>query len=213
MSYQRIGVSQLMQAEPGRTIERRSGTRAADHAEEAADGEPGHEDERQDEVHHLVIDTRATALERRAASDSRDRCRSRCGGVIQKAPGGWLIANGRMVIGGNVPPNCCPRTTVFVPETSGPSVSRALAGGDRVGGVEAALERGLRRSDRDAVRAVGREDEDLLVRVPVVPVAVVAAEGRAELLAVDRDVAAGEQDGLAVAGCSCKRRLCPCPCT
>jgi hypothetical protein len=33
------------------------------HAEEAPDREPGHEDEREDEVHPLVIDIRAGALE------------------------------------------------------------------------------------------------------------------------------------------------------
>src|SRR6266540_6513725 len=73
---------------------------------------------------------------------------------------------------------------------------RSLSRIDLVVGVEPALERGLGRSDRDALprpdaglRAliVGGEDQDLLVRVPAGPVAIVRARVhfRAQLLARD----------------------------
>ena len=64
LSYQRIGVSQLMQADPGCTIGAAQRHARRDYAEEAAESQPGHEDEREDEDHLVVIDTSAASLER-----------------------------------------------------------------------------------------------------------------------------------------------------
>src|SRR6185437_10560193 len=77
-----------------------------------------------------------------------------------------------------------------------------LTAADRIRGVETALELRLGLRDRVAGRSVRGEDEDLLVRVPVVPVAVgpCRVDDRAQLLARDGDVAAGIDDGLAVSG-------------
>src|SRR5438105_3691046 len=75
-----------------------------------------------------------------------------------------------------------------------------LSRGDRVLGVEAALERRLRWPDGDTGESLRGEDEELLVRVPVAPVAIGAlrVDDGAEFLAGDGDVATGVDDGLAV---------------
>src|SRR5881394_1895662 len=163
-----MGVSQLMQAEPGRTIERRSGTRAATTPRKLPIASPGTNTRGRTKSITLVIDTRAAALERRAALAA---------GAVAEV-GGWgdPESAGRLVDRERQDGDRREGAAELLAEDDRlragdqrPFGHGALAGGDRIRSVEAALERGLRRSDRDAVRAVGREDEDLLVRVPVVP--------------------------------------------
>src|SRR5262249_60383005 len=103
LSYQRIGVSQLMHAEPGRTIERRSGTRAATTPRKLPMASPG----RKTRGRTKSITLLSTSAQRRLSAVPHQQWEAEfgpvqksVGGEIQNAPGGWLIENGRMVIGG-----------------------------------------------------------------------------------------------------------------
>jgi hypothetical protein len=64
LSYQRIGVSQLMHAEPGRTIERRRGTRAATTPRKLPSASPGTKTRGRTKSICLFIDIRDALLER-----------------------------------------------------------------------------------------------------------------------------------------------------
>src|SRR5215471_2981357 len=172
LSYQAIGVSQLMHAEPGRTIERRRGTRAAITPRKLPSASPGTKTRGRTKSIPFVIDNERALLEDLAAGLAvvvRRREREIAGRRLDRERQDGDRREGAAEL--------LSQNHSLGTRDERAFRHRALAGGDGVGGVEAALERALRRSDRDAGGAVRGEDEDLLVRVPVRIVTVVAVAG------------------------------------